>query len=138
MVEVRFQRVSKLVLLKVCVVVVVADLDRPIGGQQLRTRICLESQHCFKQQRVAHLGHAFHRSAIRRPLQTGDFQLEPHQLDAGGPVLDPFFAAVDVVLNAAQQLVADPVQLKLVNVVYEIVEPVFRLGLARLIKRLAV
>ena len=92
-----------MVVLKGCVVVIIANFDRTIGWKQLRTRIGLESQHCFKQQRVSDLTHALYRSAISRSLQTGDLNLQAQQLDALSAILNPFAAAFNVIANAASE-----------------------------------
>ena len=123
MIEVFLQRIGQLVFNQIGIVVVVADLDRAIGRKQLRTGIGLKPEHCLLKQRVPNLRHAIDRGTIRRALRAGDLNLEAEQLDAERPVLNPLLTALDVVLDTAQQLVADAVQFHLVNVLDKVLKP---------------
>ena len=124
-VHIPFERVGELILFEGAVVVVIADLDRPIGGQQLGAGIGLKAEHSFEQERVADLGHALHRSAIRRSLQTGDLDLQAKELDSLRPILDPLLPALEVILNAAKEISTDAAKLKVVDVINKVIEPTF-------------
>ena len=122
-VQVALKRTGKLVLLEVGVVVVVADLDGAVSRKKLGTCIGLKTQNGLKQQRVPDLAHTLDRRAVGRALKPGDFHLEAQKANAGRPVLDPLLAALDVVVDAAQQRVGDAVQLAAVDVVDDVVKP---------------
>jgi len=53
-VEILLERVSKGILLNCGCNSIIPDFNRAISGQHFATGVRLESQHCFKQQRVAH------------------------------------------------------------------------------------
>ena len=123
MVEVALQRICKLIFLQAGVVIVIANFHRPIGGQQLRPRISLEAQHCFKQQRVPHLGHAFDRRTVSSASKAGDFNLQAKKLQAGGAIFNPFAAALQIIADAAQQVFADAAQFHLWDLINEVIKP---------------
>ena len=107
MIEILLQTIGKLVLLEAGIVVVIAHFDWPVCREQFRARICLESQHCFKQQRVSDLTHALNRCAIGRTLQTGHLKLQAEELNALCAVFDPIFPALNVVANATEKVLGD-------------------------------
>ena len=102
-VQVRFQRIGQLVFLRILVVVVVADLNRPVSRQQLGTRIGLKAQDSFKQQRMANLTHTINRRTVRSTRQRWHFNLEAQQFYALRPIFNPFFAAFKVIFNVFDQ-----------------------------------
>jgi len=57
--------------------------------------------------------------------KTGDLDLQPKELDALGAILDPIVSAVQIIANAAQQIISNSAKLHLVNVVNQIRKPLF-------------
>ena len=122
-VQVALERVGALVLAEVGVVVVVADLDRAVGRQQLAAGVGLKAQDGLKQERVADAAHALDRRTVSGPADVGHLDLEPEQLDALSARLDPVAATFDIVLDAAHQVVGDNTKLRLVDVIDEVGKP---------------
>ena len=72
---------------------------------------------------MAHLAHSLDRRAVSSAGKAGDLNLEAKQFQALRPIFNPFLPAINVVLNATQQVVSDPTQFKVVDVVNKVVEP---------------
>ena len=64
MVEVALQRIGKLICLERSLIIVVANFDRAISRQKLRSGISLEAKNRFEQKRVTNFAHALDGRAI--------------------------------------------------------------------------
>ena len=72
---------------------------------------------------MPHLAHALDRSTVCRTRNSRELNPEPKELDALSTVLDPLFAGVEVVLNAAHEVFGDAGQFHRGDLVHQIVEP---------------
>ena len=83
----------------------------------------MEPQHGLQQQRVTDLAHALDRCAVSTALQAGDLDLQTEQAQTLCPFLDPFLAAVHVLLNTTQQFLGDAGQLHVIDLIGKVGEP---------------
>ena len=92
-IEIVLQGICTHILLQITVISVNPDFYRPISRQQLGSRIRLEPENGFEQERMANFRHAFNRRTVRRALQAGNLNLETQQLDALRAGLNPVLTA---------------------------------------------
>ena len=139
-VHVFFEGVCDLVARQSAAVCVIPNLHGAVSGQQFGSCVGLKAQHGLLQQGVANLGHTFDWRSIRSAVETRYLDLEAEQLDALRAILDPFAAALDVVGNAANQVVGNVLEFDVVDVVNEVVKPALRrcLLVFRVFDRLAI
>ena len=138
MIEVTLKGVGHTVISGRRVVVVVPDLDRPVSREEFGAGIGLEAQDRLQQQRVTDAADAFDRRTIGTAAKARNVQLQAEQAHAIGAVLHPILAAVDVGLDAADEVVGNARQLYGLDVVNEVVEPSTRATRCRTLQRAAV
>ncbi len=80
MVQVALKRVCHQILFQDGVVIVIADFDRAIRGQQFGAGVGLEAKHGLQKQRVAHPAHALNRGSVHSATLIRDLNLETKQL----------------------------------------------------------
>ena len=138
MVEVTLKGVGQTVLGGRCVVVIVPDLDRPVSREEFGPGIGLEAQDRLQQQRVTNAADAFDRRAVCAAAKAGNVQLEAEQAHAIGAVFNPVLAAVDIGLDATDEVIGNARQLYSLDIVNEVVEPSTRTTRCRALQRAAV
>ena len=72
---------------------------------------------------MANLAHAFNGSAVCSALQSRYLNLQAKKLDALSAILNPLSAACQIVLNATQELIGNPDQLSLIDLIDKVAEP---------------
>ena len=137
-VEILLECLGQLVVCRVAVVVVVADLDRAVGRQELAAGIGLKAQAGLEQQRMTATARTFYGAAGITRRRRHALQREAQKLDALGLLLDPVIAATLIVGNTAHQLFGERIQVAVVHLLGDVLVPA--LGRVRngLLERLAV
>ena len=129
MIKILFHSICHLIASGRPIVGIVTDLNGAISRKQFRTSISLKTQYGFEQERMANFRHAFDRSAVCRSLKSWNFNLETKQLDTLRPFFNPFTTAFKIRINPTHQIVSNPAEFDIVDIVGKIGKPTFRLGL---------